>query len=498
MRTALFLLLFTAPLAAQGDATPYVPLSHWGMPYVEHLIARGRLVDPTPLTRPLREADLLRALEAVDSSRVTNAEWRVVRRLVGELTRRERGPMARLDLHAGAAAGSYARRDPLREEGGGTGHGTVSGGAALTLFFGPAVVVTHPYFDTRLKWDPDYLGKKDRVIAGRTAEAYVTAQWRYGELFFGALDRNWGPPPLEGLLISPSPYSYDHLGVTLGTTGVRLEGILTQLDDLPDTSGALNHRYLVAHRLVVHPPGKTTIALWEGNLLAGPGRQLEPWFANILTLGLLQQYDQNSRTNSLLGADVITRLGRTQLFGSLLIDDIQVDTGGGGNNEPPSYGLTLGARGAAGPTAWTAFYTRVANLTYRTPNPAEAVMRRGVGLARNFSDYDQMTLRASLLPAPGTLLTPEITLLRQGEGDFRLPYPPVAAYDSTRTFLSGVVERTVRLAVSYQMSAGAWSLSGDGGVHLVHNAGHVIGAQETRWVGRLELTWRYRKESLVP
>ena len=121
-----------------------------------------------------------------------------------------------------------------------------------------------------------------------------------------------------------------------------------------------------------------------------------------------------------------------------------------------------------------------------------------MGLARNFSDYDQLTVRASLLPTRGILLTPEITLLRQGEGDFRLPYPPVTAYDSTPAFLSGVVERTVRTAVGYQLSAGAWSLAGDGGVHLVSNAGHVNGASRTRWVGRVALEWRYRWESLVP
>jgi hypothetical protein len=500
MRAALCVLLLAVPSAARGqDASPYLPLNHWAMPYVEHLIARGRITDPTPLTRPVREADLLRALEAADSARLTPAEWGIVRRLTNDLTRRERGPAARLDLHAGGAASSHARRDALREAG--PGHGTVSGGAGLTLFFGPAVVVTHPYFDTRLKWDPDYRGKKDRVIAGRNAEAYVAAQWRYGEIFFGALDRNWGPPALEGLLLSPSPYSYDHFGITLGTAGVRLEGVLTQLDDLPDTSGALNHRYLVAHRLVLHPPGRTTIAVWEGTVVAGPNRQLEPWFANIFTLGLLAQYDQGSTPNNLVGVDITTRRGQTQLFGSLLIDDIQVDRGGGaraGNNEPPSYGLTLGARGAAGPAAWTAFYTRVANLTYRTPNPAEAVMRRGVGLARNFSDYDQLTLRASLLTAHRLLLTPEVTLLRQGQGDFRLPYPAVSAYDSTPAFLAGVVERTVRLAVGYQLSVGAWSLTGDGGAHLISNADNVSGAQRTRWVGRVELQWRYRQESLIP
>ncbi len=501
MRASFLFLLLLPTLASAQDASPYVPLAWWGTSYVEQLIARGRLTDPTPLTRPFREADLLRALEAADSARLTGPEWRLVQRLSAELTRHERGPAARLDLHAGLAASSHARRDPLREQG--TGHGTASGGVALTLFLGPAALVTHPYFDTRLKWDPDYQGKKDRVIAGRNAEAYVTAQWRYGEVFFGAVDRNWGPPALEGLLLSPSPYSYDHLGVTLGTHGVRLEGVITQLDDLPDTTGALNHRYLVAHRLILRPPGRTTIALWEGSLIAGPDRQLEPWFANIFTLGLLAQYDQGSAPNNLLGVDVTTRLSRTQLFGSLLIDDIQVDKKGPGDNEPPSYGLTLGARGAAGPAAWTAFYTRVTNLTYRTPDPVEAVLRRGVGLARNYSDYDQLTVRASLLSAhrplgPGVLLTPEVTLLRQGEGDFRLPYPPVTAYDSTPAFLSGIVERTVRFAVAARWDRGAWSLVGDGGVNLVRNAGHVNGVSQTRWVGRLQLEWRYRRESLIP
>jgi hypothetical protein len=501
MRTSFFLLLGVLAswrLGAAQDASPYVPLAWWGTAYVEHLIARGRIADPTPLTRPFRQADLLRALEVTDSATLTAPEWGVVRRLRAELERPggERGPAARLDVHAGVAARSHARRDPLRPAG--EGHGTASGGVALALLFGPVAVVTHPYFDTRLKWDPDYLGKKDRAIAGRNAEAYVSGQWRYGELFFGALDRNWGPPPLEGLLLSPSPYSYDHLSLSVGTANVRLEGLLTQLDDLPDTSGALNHRYLVAHRLVLRPRGRMTIALWEGTLLAGPGRQLEPWFANIFTLGLVAQYDQGSAPNNLLGLDVTTRLRGTQLFGSVLIDDIQVDKQSAGDQEPTSYGLTLGARGAAGPAAWTAFYTRVANLTYRTPNPAEAVMRRGVGLGRNFSDYDQLTLRVSLLPVPGSLLTPEVTLLRQGEGDFRLPYPPVAAYDTTPAFLAGVVERTVRLALGARIDRGAVSLAGDGGVHIVRNAGHVDGASRTRWVGRLELTFRYRKESLVP
>jgi hypothetical protein len=496
MRSAvLFLLLLPAGLPAQ-EASPYMPVAWWGAPFVEHLITAGRMADPSPLSRPFRAADLLRALEAIDSNVVSSAEWGVIESVKFDLVRRQRGPSARIDLQAAIAAASHARRASLREAG--IGHGTAAGGAQVTLYFGPAVFVTHPTFDTRLKFDPDYAGKKDRFVAGRTAEGYVSAQWRYGEVFFGRVDRNWGPRFTEGLLVSPSPYGYDHLFVRLGTEGVNLEGIVTQLDDLPDTNGVPNHRYFVAHRFTIKPPWNTTFSLWEGTIVAGPGRQLEPWFANIFSLGILQQYDQNSQSNNQIGLDVTTTYKRTQLFASLLVDDIQVDRKTAGDHEPPSYGLTLGAQGAVGGIGWTAFYTQVANLTYRTPNPAEAVMRRGVGLARNFADYDQLTLRASLIAGPGALIAPEITLLRQGEGDFRQPYPTVAQFDSTPALFAGVVERTLRLAVAGDVAHGRWVLSGDGGVHLISNAQHVAGANETRWVGRVQLLWRTKKEGRVP
>src|SRR5688572_19077301 len=120
MRTTLVLLLgvlASGRLGAAQDASPYVPLAWWGTAYVEHLIARGRIADPTPLTRPFRQADLLRALEVTDGAALTAPERGIVRRLRAELERPggERGPAARLDIHAGVAARSHARRDPLRE-----------------------------------------------------------------------------------------------------------------------------------------------------------------------------------------------------------------------------------------------------------------------------------------------------------------------------------------------------------------------------------------------
>src|SRR6266699_1415079 len=430
---ATFFLALTggATLAAQGPS-PYLPLSHWATPYVEHLIARGVIADPSPLSRPFVQADVVRVLGAADTTRVGGAERRVVRAILAALGRPpgDAKPWARVDGDVAATAASHARRDPLRAAG--PGHGTAAGGLAIQALLGPVAVVTHPYVDTRLKYDPDYDGKKNRVVAGRTAEAYLDARWRFGELFFGSVDRNWGPPALEGLIVSPSPYSYDHLALSLGTRRIQLQGIVTELDDLRDTSPALNHRFFIAHRLLWRPSSATTLGFWEGEIAAGPARTLEPWFANILNLGLLVEYDRNVKVNSLLGVDFESRLSGVKLFAQALLDDIQVDRQSPSDSEPPSYGFTFGAETVVHGVVITGFCTQVANLTYCTGNHAD------------------------------------------------------------------VVERTVRLAVGATWQRGEWGLSGNGGVHFLHNAGHVSGVSETKWVGAATLAYRFHLEGVLP
>ncbi|HTI05929.1 MAG TPA: hypothetical protein VL549_11450 [Gemmatimonadales bacterium] len=501
MRAALLALLLLPATAVAQEASPYLPTSHWTMPYLEHLIAAGRIADPSPLSRPFTVAAIARALDAVDSNAVTRAEWTVVQRIKQELERRMRGPSSRLDVHAGIAAGTYDRRDPLREAGGGPGHATFSGGAALTLYFGHAVLVAHPYFDTRLKFDPDWYGKKDRVIAGRNEAAYISAQFGLGEVFFGSLDRNWGPPDVQGLLLSDSPYGFDHLAVSLGTSGLRLEGLATQLNDLTDSTGAIHNRFMVQHRLLIHPPGRWTVAAWEGSVLSGVGRQLEPWYFNFLNPGILTQWNTNTNVNSFVGLD-LSRQGAVTVFAQAMLDDIQVDRKTPADRKPSSYGFTLGARGhtprALSGGAWRLFYTQVANLTYRNEDNTQTPIYFGLGTGRNFSDYDQLSLKLSVVLPRTVLLEPEITLLRQGEGDLHFPHPAVAAYDSTPMFLSGVVTRTLRLALAGRVATGRWTLAGNGGVHLIANADHVAGASKTRFVGTMQLSWRTKREGRIP
>src|ERR1700739_565272 len=93
-------LLASWRLGAQS-ASPYLPISHWATPYIEHLITRGLVVDPTPLTRPWREATIVQALKDADTPAMSGAERAEVARIIAALDEREQGPRARLDLDVG-------------------------------------------------------------------------------------------------------------------------------------------------------------------------------------------------------------------------------------------------------------------------------------------------------------------------------------------------------------------------------------------------------------
>jgi len=489
-------------LAAQSEGGRFQPIAAWTTPYVEHLIRAGVIRDPDPLSRPLRRSALARALREVD----TTAAGEAVRGMVRLLSREFEAPetdSVRWSVEAtlGALAASDARRWAERPAADSAGLFPI-GGLEGALEMSHLTLVTHPVLDGRLKFDPDYWGKKDRAIAGRTSQAYALGSWRYADFFLGTEDRNLGPTDVTGLAVSPSPYAFEHLFVRLGPPRLRLELLATQLDALaPWDSVATAVRYFSLHRLVGAPTDRLTFSVFETAVYTrvdGVSRSWEPWALSVVNPFYVSQYTGPEMNANLgLGADASYRVGRgNRVFGQVFIDDLQIDRADSLDKEPPGYALTVGASGglARGSLSWTAFYTMVTNLTYRTARREERYTRYGVGLGRDYSDYDQATLRVSAVAVPRALVTGELTVIRQGEGDIRDRFPPVSAYADSLTFLTGVVERTVRLAAQ-----ATWTprpdvtLSVDLGRHFVSNAGHVDGASEGRWVWRVrgELRRRY-------
>src|SRR6266699_4984919 len=105
MRAFLLILGLLTPLAATvaaQDATPYVPLDHWATPYIEHLISAGVIRDPTPLTRPLKQGAVVRALLAADTGTVGPSVRRTIRRLLREWAGADPVPHYRVEMSVGA------------------------------------------------------------------------------------------------------------------------------------------------------------------------------------------------------------------------------------------------------------------------------------------------------------------------------------------------------------------------------------------------------------
>jgi len=194
------------------------------------------------------------------------------------------------------------------------------------------------------------------------------------------------------------------------------------------------------------------------------------------------------------------RRARATLFGQFMLDDIQVTRNAPPDLKPVSYAFTVGAKGGVrrGSASWTAFYTQVATLAYRNEDNLQVPLYHGLGTGRNFDDYDQATAKLAVLVGPGLLAGPEVTVLRQGAGDPRLPHPLVPQYPATPVVLSGIVQRIVRLALDATWQAGGLNVTANGGVHLIHNAAHTAGASKTEWVGAIAATYRLHHESALP
>ncbi|HET7038963.1 MAG TPA: hypothetical protein VFH97_03690, partial [Gemmatimonadales bacterium] len=481
--------LLVPRLAAGQSSSPYVPPTHWATPQLEALIAGRVIPDPSPLLRPFRRMDAVRALRQADTARATRATRATVRRLVAELddpaTDRVR---YRADLFFAVRSATHARRNELRDSGPGGTWPALGGWGDAT--FGPVVLATSIEGDYRLDDDPDYRGGKvgptTRKVPTRIPVAYLSAQFRFGELLYGALPANWGPAFVEGFALSPEPFSYDALTVRLGTRDRHLGLLATQLDHTVDSTGARVNRYLAAHYLYLRFGPAVALNLWETTLFAGVDRSFDPWFLNPLKLTNYAATDEERvESNNLVGLDLaVSPAGWPRLHLSLYADDLSALVG---EDEPFQGGVTVGAQGGLGRGAvsWTAFYTLVSNLSYRASSPAETYQRRGVGLARNQSDYDQLTLRATWSPLPLTVVGPELTLIRQGEGDLRDPFP--ADLTTAPTLHQGVVERTLRLAIRGDVSVRAGPVGGtlaaSAALHHVSNAGHVDGVSDDRFVG---------------
>ncbi len=475
-----------APTRAGAQASPYISLDDPRLPLLEHLIARGELEDPSPIVRPFRRADAARVLAAADTS--DSAPGAALIRSLHQAFRDSAGNLWRLEGRAGAQAYTHARRELLHPAGpdGARPYAEIGASAA----FGNIVLVTRPVAEPRLVDDPDWIGRRELKLAGRIADAYISAQFKYGTLFYGQMDRNWGPVGLPGIPLSNYGYERQGLAIEVGTRDIRLSALATDLRDQPDSLGQTVHRYYFVHRLHARLSRRLSLALWEGIIISGPDRNFETRFRNPLSLSYLANtIGLGDRGNVLLGLDVRWQaFGRTTLQAQLALDDFWYRNR---QRNRDRWAFTLAAEGPVGSNAaWHALYTQVSSLALRTFVPADNFTDAGVGIGRNFSDQDQLAIRVTMPLRDRWLLSPELTLLRQGEGQINDPYPVPDANGvlPTPALFIGVVERTYRAGVGLSGRSGPVDVAANAGFHHVVNSGHQEGRTVNRFEGRIQAT----------
>jgi hypothetical protein len=237
------------------------------------------------------------------------------------------------------------------------------------------------------------------------------------------------------------------------------------------------HRYFFAHRLGVRLSDRVRLALWETTVLAGVDQKFEGRFRNPLSLLLLaNQYGQGDEgANVLVGVDLHWRaFRRTTVQAQLAIDDLQYKNRGGPDRYPDRWALTLAAFGPlGGALGWRTTYTQASSLAFRTLDQFENLTERRVGLGRNFADMDQLSVAVTMPVLRQWLVTPDLTLLRQGEGRIGDPFPATPEEAGTIPQCSSCRRRTYRWG---------WASGRGGPLDLQASAGfhHVVNSATRR------------------
>ena len=483
-----------ATLAAQAYGSRLLESGHWAYEYLSLLRSAGYLPTLDLLQQPLTRRAITTALAGVSPDTLPQPQASWVRLLQEEFPTRAtvpEGVRGGALVWGGARAGNTDRLDPQRPLGnGGVWPRVEVGGWVAT---GPLVAESRVLGDTYLTHDPD--GRHPELLfGGITDHTYASLTWKHGGVIVGRFSRNWAPPGTRSLVLSDDPMGYPQIGAQFHVGRFNLEALTAELDTVGGT-----RRYLAANRVAYVAP-HVVAALTEGLLYSASGSGLSLQLLDPFAPYLFESEnppDEARPSNLMLGANLWYGEKAWEVYVEGLLDDIDVHPDSGRRRAPTRYAMTVAAKWRPlGPRVQAgAAYERVSSYAYRSYNLSDTYEYFGRGLAENFSDYDRVSLSLDVLGlVRGLRLTPCFSLLRQGEGDFRIPLPPDSIFLGSPSLFLGVVQRTYRFALQgrYQPTRQLW-FRWDVGQDVLRNADHVTGRNASRFaaVGAVGLRFEF-------
>ena len=476
----IFIFLFTFLILAQETLPPY----HWVNNYIDYLKVRGYLPELSLIDRPFNRQQIAQQLIDMDWKTLENEPkdkemvetlYREfapeIQYLVGNLEEIE-NPVLKKALQKIMYAFIPESDQPHLKIGAfGTG---IADYSDQTEDFDTDFNL-HPhaglywrnhltlYHNSKIfhRAEPNYIGKKFRNAYAYVEQAYLAYNWDWGEFKIGRDYLQIGPGRSGQLLISDNSRPFDMYRGVIGKKLFQFSFWGFSLDRRANTTAPLNqiggtsNRYLNGHRLSLNFKNKVYVGLSEVIIYGGPNSD---WEAGVMNpVMLYYAYIVNTpffNGNVLYNIDWdLYLVSNLEIYGELLLDDIQVDKKQPGDLEPNEMGIMGGI-------VWTnplpliqgsifqAEYVQVRNRTYNAPvNDWEKYLHRneviGYYLGNNFVRYG---LAFSQWVRPDLRVKLFTNLIRQGEGsvqgEFNTDYLNYTVQEGySEPFPWGVVER---------------------------------------------------------
>ena len=290
------------------------------------------------------------------------------------------------------------------------------------------------FAQSHARTDPTVRAKLLRSTTGVVGVSEATLAGTFGplSLSFGRDREAWLGRELESLVLSAHGPPLDRLALSLVTEHFEGRALYAMLDDvvldtlrgeLPSgTPDQRFHRVLVGHALTWRPSPAFELTAGETVLLSRGSRTLDLGYANPLMPFIVTQNDagrQGSETRDNIAAFVSARgqLGRTQVTGELLIDDIQIDAGDRALT-PDQFGWRLEARqgwATTFPGSAGLEYARVNTFTYLRGYYTDVYQFVGRPLGSELGpDADRVRAEVELWVAPTLRVSSRLGVWRRG------------------------------------------------------------------------------------
>ena len=366
--------------------------------------------------------------------------------------------------------------------------------------------------DQNLQDDPEYLGKKWRRITGFTEQGYIVWKAERFTVKFGRDFVRWGRGYDATLAISDASRPFDQLFFQYRTRNAQFSYFTSRLDpvSLSDSvarqmQSPVAQRYLSAGRLdLAFLNHRLQVGVMQAVVYGGV-RGFEWSFLNPFMVQYGEVVNDNMEANIMGSIDFAFYPGKAiELYGQLLIDDVQVEKTGPADLEPNEIGVMLGMQ-VADPFRTPGLtlgveYTRVTNRTYNTLSEAERYVHRNKPIGHFWgNDFDRWLLHGRKYLGRDWLLKFSAEFRRHGEGRVNVPFDQpwlnfTVEEGYSEPFPTGIVEKMQVYFLELRWHPkSVFFVSLAGRLSNANNYGNISGQELNRAEVFVKLWWEVQK-----